>query len=195
VIDARLRYCSDMRTGILLVAVLAAASCSDKKKADPGPTQPAVPDPAKPSVADDETATEVEPDPGTGSAAPKPPATQVDLVLSGTVVATLKGAGGRCTCAADKATYQIRSGDLGVKPDFDLTVLVTSPEEWANPSIILNVKSPQRGSYGRNLTKHRAEDKLSVAKDCTGVVLEDVVLRGISSKGEVTLKGSIRCGA
>jgi hypothetical protein len=191
-----------MRTVLLSVAVLAAA-CGSEKKADPAPAPtPAKLDPAdKPPVVDVEP-TAVEPDPGGTEPTVEPPVkpakptAQIDLTLSGAVVATIKGTGGTCVCDADHAGYTLRSQDFNVQPSFSLTVLVTSPAEWMNPGIILNVSAPQRGSFGRNLTKHRAEDKLSVAKDCSGVTLDDVLLRGMmQTKGDVTIKGTIHCGA
>jgi len=203
---------SRTRIAALVMAALAAA-CSSKSSNDHGAAKGSgsagsavdrgsavQPSPyVHPGSADDEEATAVEPDSGHGTAPPKKVVVgemkaTVSLALSGAVVTSIKGSGGRCVCHDDTASFTIRSEDHEKQVPFALTILVTKAEEWTNPAIMLDVSAPRRGTYGRNANRHRAEDKLSIAKDCSSVKLDDVLLRGIAgSKGEITLKGSIAC--
>jgi hypothetical protein len=189
-----------MRTLALVAAALLVTACS-KKKDKPAPTlgsgtaAGSAGGSAAQAGSDDE-ATAVEPDTGSGAAGT--PSTgkmkpTVDLTLTGSVTAKLKGTAGTCSCRADNANITLRSDDFKVQPSFDLNILVTSAEEWTNPAMIINVKAPQRGSYGRNAARRSDGDKLSVAKDCSAVTIENAVLKGIASKGEIVVKGLITC--
>ena len=188
-----------MRSLGLVAVVLLAAACGSQKHQD----QAAGSGSAGSAVAgsgsgagSDEEATAVETDDGSGgSVGPstgklKP---TVDLVLSGAVTATVKGTAGLCSCKGDSANITLRSDDFKVSPSFDLNILVTTADEWTNPALIINVKAPQRGSYGRNAARHGDGDKISVAKDCSVVTIDNAVLKGIASKGEIVMKGLITC--
>jgi hypothetical protein len=174
------------------IAVVLAAACGSKK-----PAKQVGSDAAPRAGADDE-ATPIEPDDTAGSGAGTPTAggtitPAVDLTLTGAVTATIKGTGGTCVCKNGTASITLRSDEFGVQPSFDLNLVVTTAEEWTSPAVSINVKAPQRGSYGRALARNGGTDKLSMADDCTIARIEQAVLAGIATKGEITLRGTITC--
>lgn len=190
----------------MLVAALILLGCKSDAKNKPAP-QPvpgsdvagsAAGSGSAGSAENPDEATAVEPDPtaGSGAAPVKPVGTlrpTVDLTLSGAVTAKLAGTAGTCTCHDDSANITIRSDDLKVAPSFELNVLVTEPAEWNDPAMVINVKAPQRGSFGRNRVRHGPDDKLSVTHDCAQVTIDHVVLKGVATKGEVAVTGKITC--
>lgn len=192
-----------MRRVLVSAVVLVLVGCKSDKKAKPAPVP--TPGTAAGSAAGtgsaathpDDEATAVEPDTGSdaGSAARPhgPMKPTADLTLTGAVTAKLAGTAGTCTCHDDSANITIRSDDLKVAPSFELNVLVTEPAEWNDPAVVINVKAPQRGSFGRNRVRHGPDDKLAVAKDCSQVTIEHVVLKGVATKGDVAVTGTITC--
>jgi hypothetical protein len=180
----------------LCAALLCVAACGSKKDKDKAAGSGSAGSAGSGSAGSDEEATAVETD--DGSAAPVGPPTgklrpTVDLTLSGAVTAKVKGTAGLCTCKPDGANITLRSDDFKVSPSFDLNILVTTADEWTNPAIIINVKAPQRGSFGRNAVRHGDNEKMSVAQDCSSVTIDHAVLKGVATKGEIVLKGLITC--
>lgn len=184
----------------LAVVVLLAACRSEEKQPasdSPAPAPSASSSaPADSPISAAPSKTTDSPAPGAGkeAAAPAGPG-QVDLSFEGALTARLAGSAGRCSVmsgAVEGASFQVRSSELGVAPDFELTILVTSEEEWASPSIVLNVKGPERASYARNTMKPRAEDKIALARDVTSAEI-DVELKQVAGAGAVKIVGSIRC--
>jgi hypothetical protein len=187
-----------MRTlGLCAVVVLALACGSKKDKGKAAGSGSAAGSAEGSGSADgsDEEATAVEPDSGSGTPLPSTGKLRptVDLAMTGAVTATVKGTAGLCSCKGDSASITLRSDDFKVSPSFDLNILVTSPEEWNDPAIIVNVKAPQRGSYGRNRVRHGDGEKMSFAKDCSAVTIDHALLKGIASRGDIVLKGLITC--
>jgi len=170
-----------MRT-ILVCAALALLGCG---KDDPSSKKEPAKEPAAPR--------EVPPDP---EPAAKPPATppaspnQVDLVFEGGVDAKLQGQGGTCAEGLG-ASFRVRSEELGVTPAFELSILVTSEEEWTNPAIVLDVAEP-RGNWGRNKDKPPAGETIDLARDRTQATI-DTVLQPIGGGEPVKVKGTIKC--
>jgi hypothetical protein len=189
-------------SGAVVIAVVLIGCKSDTKKSDkPVPTASgsagSAGDTAGSGSANDDEATAVEPDTGSGAGSAARPAgplkPTVDLTLTGAVTAKLVGTAGTCSCHDDSANITIRSDDLKVQPSLELNVLVTEAAEWNDPALVINVKAPQRGSFGRNRVRHGPDDKLSVAKDCSQATFEHVVLKGVATKGDVTVTGTITC--
>lgn len=116
-----------------------------------------------------------------------------DLQVGGAVTATLTQVAGTCACDGERATFTVHDQGAGAKLPMSLTVIATNPVEWANPAVLLSVSAPRRGSWGRTTAQATTDDKVSIAKDCSGVAL-DVHLRGVAgTKGEVSLRGTVRC--
>lgn len=130
--------------------------------------------------------------PAPAAAKPTPPSSpnEVDLVLEGGLTATLKGKGGLCAKGLG-ANFEVRSEEFGVTPSFKLNILVTSEDEWQNPSIILNATEP-RGNWARDRRTAPAGEKLDLAREHTHAII-DTTLRPVVSGEPVKVRGSIRC--
>src|SRR5258706_11628893 len=159
-----------MRAFAVMVAVVAVATAacgskkSDKDKPKPTAGTAGSGSAGRATGGSDEEATAVEPDTGSGTGKPGGPLRPTaDLTLTGAVTAKLVGTAGTCTCRGDTANITMRSDDLKVAPSFELNILVTEPAEWTDPAMVINVKEPQRGSFGRNRVRHGPDDKASVA--------------------------------
>lgn len=169
-----------MRTLLLPSLVLLTLAACDAK--DPAGDKPA-PAPAPAPAADP-------PAPAAPKAAPASSPNEVDLVLEGGLEATLKGKGGLCAKGLG-ANFEVRSEEFGVSPSFKLNILVTSEDEWQNPSIVLNATEP-RGNWGRDRNTPPAGEKLDLARDHTHAII-DTTLRPVVGGEPVKVRGSIRC--
>lgn len=198
----------------LLVPLLALAACNETRPAPtpeapaaqpaPGTTTQAVAAPAQPALA-------AAPEAATpAAAAPEPPADEpargeVELELSGDLTGTFRGAGATCSGfeieGTPSATIKVMARDLGSDQDWDLTLMVTSAEEWETPAVILNVRSATRTSY-TYAKKEPAGESVSVTRDpsraTTGAAIGatiDLSLKELVGKRKVKVKGTIRCPA
>src|SRR5687767_12518386 len=125
-----------MKQVIGLAAALALLGCGKDDKKEESKDKPAPPK-ETPKEVDEPVAKEKKPPPESPN--------EVDLTFTGAINATLKGKGGICEKGLG-ANYGVRSAEFGVSPDFEMTILVTSEDEWADPKVILNVRDP-RASY------------------------------------------------
>lgn len=205
----------------LLVPFLALAACNETRSAPtpeaeapaaqpaPGTPPQAAAAPAQPAqAAAPEAATPAAATPA--AAAPAPPAGEpargeVELELSGDLTGTFRGAGATCSGfeieGTPSATIKVMARDLGSDQDWDLTLMVTSAEEWETPAVILNVRSATRTSY-TYAKKEPAGESVSVTRDPSGATTGaaigatiDLSLKELVGKRKVKIKGTIRCPA
>lgn len=182
--------CSDSRPAP------ATAPEAEAPAAQPAPGAPSSQAPsARPSQA---PAQAPGPEPAASAAAEvKPALGEVELELSGALTGTLRGAGAACSRfeieGTSSATIKVMSRDLGAEQDWDLTLMVTTEEEWETPAVILNVRGATRASY-TYAKKEPAGESVSVARDLTGATI-DLTLKELVGKRTVKVKGTIRCPA
>jgi hypothetical protein len=113
----------------------------------------------------------------------------VDLSLSGSVMATLRGKGGLCASEGTGAKFSVRSGQFNVDPPLTLEVTILNEASWDTPSVILNVQTSPSTSY---LWDGKA-GKVTAKRDRSEVTFTDVEMAGIGNMGKVTVKGTLRC--
>ena len=174
------------KTTILVLTMLAAACGKDEGK-------PA----AEPPVTEDEapeTAPPGEPMPPKEKPATTASSNDVDLTFSGAFNATLKGKAGLCSVRKSGpmpgATWQVRSEELGVKPDFNLSI-ISETKSFDDPAMVVNVTGDNRTSYAR---KRGSKDvKLVVAHDGTSAELDVLLEHVASSAGDLHVVGTIKC--
>ncbi len=200
----------------LLVPLLALAACNETR---PAPTpeaeapaaQPAPGTPPQAAAAPAQPALAAAPEAATPTAAALEPAAdepargEVELELSGDLTGTFRGAGATCSGfeidGTPSATIKVMARDLGSDQDWDLTLMVTSAEEWETPAVILNVRSATRTSY-TYAKKEPAGESVSVTRDPSGATTGaaigatiDLSLKELVGKRKVKVKGTIRCPA
>lgn len=124
---------------------------------------------------------------------PKPPAKPskfeavVDLTFTGAIENKIAGPVG--ICGATFLDGKLQGGNYGVRTDdFEFQIVALSDEELSTPSVILNVKGPERKSFvGR-------KDVGTVAIDVAKGATIDAELRNITGGDTVHVKGSVTCG-
>lgn len=187
---------------LALIPLLIVVACNDSKSA-PTPAAEAEATQPAPSTPPSQAAVEAPgPEPAAPAAAEARPALgEVELELSGALTGTLRGAGAACSRfeieGTPSATIKVMSRDLGAEQDWDLTLMVTTEEEWETPAVILNVRGATRASY-TYAKKEPAGESVSVARDLTGATTGatiDLTLKELVGKRTVKVKGAIRCPA
>jgi hypothetical protein len=195
---------------LALFPLLMVVACNDSRPAPASAPQaeapaaqpaPGAPPSQAPSAPPSQAATEAPaeaPGPEPAAAAEVEPALgEVELELGGALTGTLRGAGAACSRfeieGTSSATIKVMSRDLGAEQDWDLTLMVTTEEEWETPAVILNVRGATRASY-TYARKEPAGESVSVARDLTGATI-DLTLKELVGKRTVKVKGTIRCPA
>jgi hypothetical protein len=172
-----------MDTAIRLAIALALVGACDKKSADKTP--PTTDQPPPPS-------NKGEPPPETPPTKPPPttPKGKAALTLEGKVTGSLDATNSTVTCEGkdNMGSFRARPTD----GSYELTIMITSEEEWKKPAIALNVTKPERASFVRKPADERPEDKFELAKDFSKAEI-DVVLRAVVGKETIAIKGTIDC--
>lgn len=135
-------------------------------------------------------------------AAPRPASAPVsdntvDLTFTGAISATLSGQAGRCSLRRSGpipgATWQVRSEELGVEPNFSLTI-IAEPGEFSDPSIVVNIMGENRASFARR-RGGAGDERIALAEDAASADV-DVELGLVGAPSEsVRVTGTIRCSA
>ncbi len=164
-----------------MVALLSLGACSKEERsaepAAPVAEAPALPVPtAEPSKA---SATKPEPESvGRGMA---------DLTLTGAITQQLKGQ--VVVCGSTFLEGRNQGGSWAIRgDDLDFTIMALGDVDFDAPTVILNVKQPNRVQYVLN----RKAGNVSVARDRTLAKI-DTDLREIVGTGKVHVKGTMTC--
>lgn len=127
------------------------------------------------------------PAPARDAPRPTPAAGEVDLAFTGALTRDVHGPVATCGYT-DRGDGKIEGGTWKLATDdFELAILATSDAELAAPSVILNVREPERVSYAL-----RGSDGIKLAADRTVADL-DLTLKNIVGSDTVQVKGTITC--
>jgi len=130
-------------------------------------------------------------------AAPPVSDNTVNLTFTGAISATLSGQAGRCSLRRSGpipgATWQVRSEELGVEPNFSLTI-IAEPGEFADPSSVVNVVGGNRASFARRRGE-AGDERIALAEDAASADVDvELGLVGAASES-VRVTGTILCSA